>query len=92
MKKIVFASIFSLFLFSFSFAERYPIEMEYSYIKACSKGNSDMEKYCICTLKELEKRFSLNEFIRLSYNQPEKLKKILKNEIVPYCVDKYLGK
>jgi len=68
MKKILAAGIIA----GVAFAARYPIVVEYRYLKNCIQ-KPDAEEYCICTLKELEKKYTLAQFVELSQQSKDKL-------------------
>jgi hypothetical protein len=61
--------------------------MEYEYIKGCSSGKVKMEKYCICTLREIEKRYTMRDFVNLYSEDPNEFKKRLVRDVVPVCID-----
>ncbi|GAX87432.1 conserved hypothetical protein [Lebetimonas natsushimae] len=67
------------------FAARYPIIVEYNYLKGCIQ-NKNIENYCICTLNAIENRYTLNEFITASQDK-EKAKKLI-GFAVSKCLDK----
>ena len=87
-KNILFTFLFSLLIFNLSFAERYPMEMEYGFIQGCTENKAEMEDYCICALKEIEKRYTAGEFVNLYNRNPQEFKKRLVKEILPACIDK----
>jgi len=67
------------------FAARYPMIMEYNYLKGCI-GEQGMEDYCVCTLNAIEKKYSLNDFITILQDK-EKSKEVI-NYAVSECIDK----
>ncbi|ACM92485.1 hypothetical protein NAMH_0056 [Nautilia profundicola AmH] len=67
------------------FAARYPMIMEYNYLKGCI-GEKGMESYCICTLNAIEKKYDLNEFITILQDK-KKAKEVI-NYAVNECLDK----
>jgi hypothetical protein len=68
------------------FAARYPIVVEYHYLKGCIGNNKNMEDYCICSLNAIENKYLLNEFITASLDK-KKAKKII-NFAVDACFSK----
>ncbi len=74
------------------FAARYPMIMEYNYLKGCINSNdnkvpnSKMENYCICTLNAIENKYSLNDFLTLLQDK-QKAKEVI-NFAVNQCLDK----
>jgi hypothetical protein len=67
------------------FAARYPMIMEYNYLKGCI-GEKGMEDYCICTLNAIENKYTLNEFLTVLQNK--KKSKEMINYAVNECLDK----
>jgi len=71
------------------FATRYPMILEYNYLKGCINSNKNiknMEKYCVCTLDAIEKKYTLNQFMEILQN-PKTTKKVI-NYAVNQCLDK----
>jgi len=87
MKKIL---LFVL-LISGLFAARYPIAFEYYYMNGCVKGSKhDMEKqiaYCACTLRGIEKRYTLNQFVTNMQTNKNAFLKELAKTVIPECVN-----
>ncbi len=89
MKKLLLLGIIAAGLF----AARYPIILEYYYMSSCvnagKKQNPDkMAAYCACTLDEIEKNYTLNEFVsNMQKNKDAFLKEIMK-KAVPKCIGK----
>ncbi len=89
MKKLLLLGIVAMGLF----AARYPIIMEYYYMSSCvnagkNKNKDKMTAYCACTLNEIEKNYTLNEFIsNMQQDKNEFLKEVMK-KAVPKCIDK----
>jgi len=81
MKKLILLAGFVATVF----AARYPMVMEYNYLKGCI-GEAGMEDYCVCTLNAIEKKYTLNEFITVLQDK-EKAKEVI-NYAVNECVDK----
>jgi hypothetical protein len=44
----------------------YPQAVENSYLESCSGGDPRMREYCRCSLDEIEKKYTLEEFVDLS--------------------------
>ncbi len=80
--------ILGILLSSTAFAERYPIEMEYGFLDGCIANNKKMVDYCVCALKEIEKDYTAQEFIRFYEKNPKGFKKKIIKEILPRCIDK----
>ena len=89
MKKLLLLGIVAAGLF----AARYPIIMEYYYMSSCvnaakNQNKDKMADYCACTLNEIEKNYTLSEFIgNMQTNKKEFLKEVMK-KAVPKCIDK----
>lgn len=47
-------------------AENFPQEEQKAYLEACTGGNVRLQPYCNCTLSELQKRMSVEEYHALS--------------------------
>ncbi len=88
MKKVIWLTLTCLAIFSVSFAERYPIEMEYNFLKGCIGNRVSMEDYCFCALRKIESNYTLGQFMALYSADPEGFKKMLLKEVIPACVDK----
>ena len=85
MKKFLLIGIAA----SIVFAARYPIVFEYNYMKGCVNGSDKIKEnakveYCICSLKAIENKYTLNEVIE-KVSSPEG-----KQEIVNYATKKCL--
>jgi len=70
-------------------ANRYPIAFEYHYMIGCANSKAAqlfkkdvVEKYCICTLKAIEDKYTLNEVLE-KLSDPDK-----KLEIIKYATNK----
>jgi len=81
MKKLILMASF----ITLSLANRYPIIMEYSYLNGCIVKPA-LQTYCICTLQEMENRYSLNEVLKKLQNPNEK--KALIKELSEACLNK----
>ena len=68
------------------FAARYPIVVEYNYLKGCTNNRPNIEGYCICTLNELEKKYTLDDFMAASQNKTKA------REMIKYAVNKCVEK
>jgi len=88
MKKMAILFGLSISLSTLLFAQRYPIVMEYSYLSGCinSSDKVNMKDYCICTLKAIENKYSLDEFLNLIEDKNKK------QEVIKYAVDQCLDK
>jgi len=82
MKKILLIVSVATFLF----AARYPIVVEYSYIKGCSSNKEALVDYCACTLGAIEEKYTLDEFMSITKNK-NKFKDLVKYAIKK-CIDK----
>jgi hypothetical protein len=88
MKKIVFFAL----IISGLFAARYPLNLEYSFMKGCM-GKEDTplkEKYCICAISYIENHYTLNQFLS-ALQDPQKKVKVIKSA-VDYCLETVLKK
>ena len=90
MKKFLLMGV----LVSMVFAARYPISLEYYYMDGCVKGSKHaIEKqiaYCACTLRGIEKRYTLNQFVtNMQTNKKAFLQKLAKTAIAK-CIDKLI--
>jgi ribosome assembly protein YihI (activator of Der GTPase) len=83
MKKILFL----LLLISGLFANRYPLNLEYNFLKGCVGKNDTpvKEKYCLCAITYIEKHYTLNQFLE-ALQDPKQKSKIIKSA-VDYCLD-----
>ena len=83
MKKLLFL----LFALSALFSQRYPINLEYSFMKGCiGKENTALkEKYCICAINYIEDNYTLNQFLS-ALQDPNKKTKIIKSA-VNHCLN-----
>ncbi len=71
------------------FAARYPIVVEYSYMKGCvgtKSNNRAMENYCICTLNAIENKYNISEFVQIMHDRTQA--KQLINYAVAQCINK----
>jgi len=82
MKKVLLFFIGVVISFA---ANRYPILFEYHYLKGCMSASvgknikikeSARENFCICTLRILEKKYTLND-IFAKFSDPTERKKII---------------
>ncbi len=83
MKKIVLTALF----LSGLFAQRYPITLEYSFMKGCigqDVNNKLKEKYCVCAIQYIEKNYTLNKFLTAMQDKQQS-KKII-SSAVNYCL------
>jgi len=78
------------FILTGLFAARYPISLEYYYMNGCVQKDKTSTKisYCACTLNEIEKQYTLEEFVNnMQTNKKAFLQKLAKTAIAK-CIDK----
>jgi hypothetical protein len=81
MKKFLVLSVLAGTLF----AARYPMVIEYNYLKGCI-GNKAMENYCICTLNAIENKYTLTDFMGMIQDKAKA--KVMINYAVAQCINK----
>ncbi len=72
------------------FAARYPILAEYYFMNSCVNAGKNKEKmfnYCACTLNEIEKRYTLNQFIQNMQTNKEAFLKEIAKTAIPKCIN-----
>ena len=86
MKKLLLLVLISAGLF----AARYPIIAEYYFMNSCvnaSKQKDRMIGYCACTLNEIEKHYTLNQFIQNMQTDKESFLKKIAKIAIPKCIN-----
>ena len=87
MKKLLLLTLISAGLF----AARYPIIAEYYFMNSCvnaAKGPKDkMIRYCACTLNEIEKHYTLKQFIQNMQTNKEAFLKEIAKTAIPKCIN-----
>jgi hypothetical protein len=81
MKNLLF-----LLVVSSLFASRYPLNLEYSFMKGCVGKNDTpiKEKYCMCAITYIENHYTLTNFLS-ALQDPKNKEKIIK-EAANYCL------
>ena len=87
MKKIF---ILGIILSTALFAKRYPIIFEYNYMVGCMNGAKNIKEdikrdYCICTLKAMEEKYSVNEILE-KLTDPQQKKAVI-NYVFKKCAN-----
>ena len=82
MKKLLFL----ILVISGLFAQRYPLNLEYSFMKGCvgKEDNPVKEKYCMCAITYIENHYTLNNFLS-ALQDPNQKTKVIK-DAAGYCL------